>query len=284
MIVGGKAIAEEIRFELKNEIQAREHAPRLDIILAGDDPASAAYVKRKQVFGKSIGAEVVVHETSEDAYPDSIALIAFIKDIVQNPATDGIIVQLPLPESLRTHTRSVLDAVPPEKDVDCLSSGALERFASRESDIRPPSVGVVDEIFRRHSVDIRGKKIALVGATGGLVGRPLALWFSSRGIPFSAVNTKTPPVQMREILKNADIVISGVGKAGLITADMVKAGVIAIDAGTSSSFGTLRGDMDPAIALKAELFTPVPGGVGPITVAMLFRNLLALANKSKGSP
>ncbi|MBI1957050.1 MAG: hypothetical protein HYS44_01150, partial [Candidatus Niyogibacteria bacterium] len=149
--------------------------------------------------------------------------------------------------------------------------------------IRPPLVSVVDEIFRRYDIDVRDKKIALVGATGELVGKPIAQWFSSRGIPFSSITIETPADEMHEILKNADIIISGVGKAGLIGADMVKEGVIAIDAGTSGQSGALKGDMDPVIAKKAKLFTPVPGGVGPMTVAMLFRNLLALV-KIKGSP
>lgn len=280
MIFDGKAAAAEIQAMLALDVRMFSHPPRLDIILVGSDPASVAYVKRKQTFGESIGVEVRLHAFG-DSEKSGVELIRDSVDIARDPETGGFLVQLPLPVALRDYTRALLDAIPAEKDVDALSSTAVGRFASGNRLVLPTVVRVVDSILRRHKIDIRGKRIALVGAGGELVGKPIALWLLTQDRPFSAITKHTPPAEMRSILSEADIVISGVGKAGLITADMMKPGVIAIDAGTSGFSGALKGDMDPAIANKAELFTPVPGGVGPMTVAMLFQNLFALAKQKK---
>ena len=280
MIFDGKAVAAEVQATLAADTRMFPRPPRLDIILVGSDPASEAYVKRKQAFGESVGATVVLHAFTESE-KSGAELVRSIADIVRDPQTDGVLIQLPLPAALRDYTRVLLDAIPTEKDVDALSSAAIGRFISENGLVLPTMIRVVDGILKRHAVDLFGKRIALVGAGGELVGKPVALWLLTQDIPFAAITKHTPPAEMRSILARADIIISGAGKAGLITADMVKSGVIAIDAGTSGSSGALKGDMDSAIAEKAELFTPVPGGVGPMTVAMLFQNLFILVKQKK---
>jgi methylenetetrahydrofolate dehydrogenase (NADP+)/methenyltetrahydrofolate cyclohydrolase len=258
MIVDGKKLAEEIKQELK--IRARGKDLRLAVVWVGEDPVSERYVERKKKMGLGIGVEVVVYE-----YPSTIIETDLIEEISRLNDDDnisGIIVQLPLPKEI--DEQKILDLVSSDKDVDALGG---------EAKILPPTIGAIKEILERNNVELSGKKVVVLGK-GKLVGRPAAIWLTQEGANVTVIDSKTP--DPASILKQADIIVSGVGRAGLITPGSIKEGVVLIDAGTSESSGQLKGDADPACADKCLLFTPVPGGVGPLTVVMLFKNLLEL--------
>lgn len=192
---------------------------------------------------------------------------------------DAIIVQLPLPAGV--NAKDVCDAIPPEKDADVLSDSARQKFARGDTDaLIPPVVGAIAEIFHAHAIDPRGKKAVIIGR-GFLVGAPAAMWLAQQGAQVTVINRSTE--NFAEPLHDADIVVSGAGAPHLITPDMLKRGVLLIDAGTSESDGTIVGDIDPACAKLASLFTPVPGGIGPLAVACLFENAVALVERAINS-
>jgi len=185
---------------------------------------------------------------------------------------DGVILQLPLPEHI--NTQYVLNSIIPKKDVDVLSSRSFGDFATGRSKILPPLAGVIKIIFEQYNVEPAGKNIIVIGR-GILVGKPIVNWLINEGATVSVLNSRTKDIS--KFTKEADVIISGVGKPNLIKAEMVKDGIIIIDAGTSIEKGKIAGDFDSRIAEKSSFFTPVPGGVGPITVAMLFKNLVELS-------
>lgn len=260
MIIDGKKIANELKAELSSELRARDLKLRLDVILVGDNVASEKYVERKRSVGEEIGIDVVVHELMGDIKQSDLE--EELKRLAEDKRVNGIIVQLPLPKQI--NEKEILDLVPAEKDVDALSG---------EARVLSPTVGAIREILVRNNVDLANKKIVVVGQ-GKLVGRPTALWLTQEGHNVSVVDSKTQNVD--ELLLLADIIVSGAGSPELITPDKIRDGVVIVDASTSESNGQLTGDADPACANKCSVFTPVPGGVGPITVVMLFKNLFDL--------
>jgi len=260
MLIDGKKIAEEIKATLNGK------GLKLAIVMVGDDEASKKFIEKKIKFGQEIGAETRVYNLSADISTNQLRQkMAEISHIKEN---DGVILQLPLPSQIKT--QYVLNGIITSKDVDVLSSRAFGDFATGHSKILPPVVGAIKEIFERNKIEARGKNVVVVGA-GKLVGMPANVWFINQGATVSVVNEFTPDISL--FTQNADIVISGAGRPGLIKSEIVKEGVIIIDA------GSLKGDVEPAVAEKASLFTPVPGGIGPLTVAMVFKNLIELNKK-----
>lgn len=257
MIIDGKKIAEEIKNILKGD------RLKLAIVTVAPDEASKKFIEQKTKFAKDIGAETRIYELPQDISTSQLRQkMAEISHIKEN---DGVILQLPLPE--QTNTQYVLNGIIPEKDVDVLSSRAFGDFATGHSKILPPVVAATKLIFDKYNIDIKNKNIVVVGA-GKLVGKPVAVWLINQEATVSVVNEFT--LDISEFTKKADIIISGAGKPGLIKSDIVKDGVVIIDG------GSLIGDVDQKVAEKASLFTPVPGGLGPITVAMVFKNLIEL--------
>lgn len=272
-IIDGKKIAEKLIAELKEEVKKTQKPLRLAIVRVGDDAVTSSFLERKKKTGEEIGINVRIFE-----YPADITTDKFRKQlavIVHEKKNTGIIVQLPLPAHI--NTQYILNSVTPEKDVDMLSARALGNFITGKSPILPPVAGAVKKIFEEYDISYKDKWIAVIGA-GRLVGRQVALWLMSGDIGFNLVTEKTKNVQ--EMVRGADIVISGVGKTKLIGAETIKDGAIVIDVGTSSANGQISGDVDfELVSKKASYITPVPGGVGPITVVMLFKNLVELAKK-----
>lgn len=258
MIVDGKKIAEEIKDQLRPQLS--KLGLRLVVVLVGDNPVSERYVRQKEKIGKDLGVEVVVHELMADVTESD--LISEIKRLGDDDQVNGIIVQLPLPAHIDRD--KILNLIPAEKDIDALSADAK---------IFSPVVGVVREILDQSKISVMGKKAVVIG-NGKLVGRPVAIWLAQEGAEVEVVDLETK--NSVEIIGEADIIISGVGKPGLITPDIVKSGAVLLDAGTSEQNGQLLGDALPACADKCFIFTPVPGGIGPLTVVMLFKNLLEL--------
>lgn len=266
-IIDGKKIAQEIKDELAGEIASLGIKPKLGIFTIAPDPTITQFVGLKKRFGEAVGIEVETVQKGKDILQEEAedVLRAMIESF------DGVVVQLPIPEHL--DAKKLLNMVPSHKDPDVLADASTD--ALEEGVVLPPVAGAVREVLQRYDIDPAGRKIAIVGA-GQLVGMPVYYWLVSRGILPELFDMQNAQ-QFTERSKEFDILISGVGKAGLITPDMVREGAVLIDAGSSESSGKIVGDIDPACAEKASYFSPVPGGIGPVTVAILFRNLVLLS-------
>lgn len=259
MIVDGKQIAGEILAHTKERAVALPRPPRVVAFYASETPATRSYLAIKTKRAADAGCVFEARQfplTTGDA--------------------DAIIVQLPL--FLGMNQKDVCDAIPLEKDADVLSTAAREKFERGDADaLLPPVVAAVKEILIRNDVNPKGKKAVVIGE-GWLVGAPAATWLKQQGATVTTTNSKTD--NLASILTDADIIISGAGVPGLIKPEMLKEGAVLIDASTSESNGLIAGDADPSCAAKCSLFTPVPGGVGPIAVACLFANAVTLAKQA----
>lgn len=269
MLIDGKKIAEEIKEELKQEISRANKKLKLAIVQVGENEVFKKFIDRKVKFAEEIGVKTEIYNLPAEISANELG--KKLTEICAGQENNGVILQLPLPEHI--NTQRALDNIIPEKDVDVLSSRAFGDFATGRGKILPPLVGVIKIIFEKYDIEPVGKNVVIIGR-GILVGKPIANWLINKGATVTILNSKTLDPKPYTLM--ADIIISGTGKPGLIKPDMVKEGVIMIDAATSMKDGKLIGDFDLAVADKASLFTPVPGGVGPITVAMLFKNLVEL--------
>jgi len=239
--------------------------------MAGANRVIENFVAQKKKLADDIGIPVKIYSFEKTISENQLYKEVF--RIQGDPENAGIIIQLPLPR--RINAQRILDAVDQKKDIDMLSSGAVGDFVTGKSEILPPVVGAVRELLAAYRIGLKGKHIVLFGA-GRLVGRPIMLWLQKEGGTFTVVQRRAQ--DMAHITKNADILISGVGKPGIVTGKMIKRGVVLLDAGTSEMQGKLVGDIDiRSVTAKAAYLAPVPGGVGPLTVCMIFSNLLALA-------
>ncbi|MEX0918799.1 MAG: bifunctional 5,10-methylenetetrahydrofolate dehydrogenase/5,10-methenyltetrahydrofolate cyclohydrolase [Candidatus Paceibacterota bacterium] len=263
MIIDGRALAQKIKAELKRELAEINLRPVLAVVLVGADPVSLKYIARKQKFGQDIGAEVRLFSYNETISEED--LLAEISRLAGEAGIHGLIVQLPLPTRLSADR--ILATIPPAKDVDALTTDSLT--------LSPVAVAVA-EIFSAYDIKPAGRPALVIGA-GRLVGRPVAAWLSAVGAKVKVADIKTKAEDLTELCRRAEIIVTGAGQPNLIKPEMIKPGAVIIDAGTSEVGGRLAGDADPACADMASLFTPVPGGVGPVVVAALFKNLLTLA-------
>lgn len=271
-IVDGRAIAQKIKENLRNEVLKVSSPIQLSIIVVGTNVVTDTFVAAKERFAEYIGVTFSKKEFSENTTTEEI--IAYIESIKNS--SQGIVVQLPLPNHV--NTQKVLEAIPLEKDIDVLREDSFEMFLDDENDFVPPVAGAVIEILDTHSINVRDKNIAILGK-GKLVGLPVRTVLENRGAIVTILDTKTDKVDYVRILKEADIVVSGAGVPNLIKPDMLSDGVVLIDAGTSSISGSVEGDIAKECAQVASLFSQTPGGVGPITVAVLFKNLLKAVEK-----
>ncbi len=263
MIVNGKEIANDIVEALLKERGILPGVIQLGVVMAQGDVATASFVRIKERVAGRLGVEVVREILPEDATTNDA--IAAVNKMVQE--TQGVIVQLPLPDAIDTDT--VLRALPSSHDVDAVGPGRQV--------VLPPVAEAISEIFTRENISAQNKKAVVVGA-GRLVGAPAARLLRDMGAEVTVVTQTEGSLSE---LKDADIVVLGAGKSGMVKPNMLKEGVVLIDAGTSEQSGRVMGDADPACAEVASIFTPVPGGVGPIAVAMIFKNLLSLISYKK---
>jgi methylenetetrahydrofolate dehydrogenase (NADP+)/methenyltetrahydrofolate cyclohydrolase len=276
IIVDGKKIAAEILENLRSRVQKlkrRGVTPALAVVLVGDDKPSHTYVHQKQKAAEQIGVEFF-----RCAYPATIkkdALISEIKKIQKRHKLSGLIIQLPVPENLWPHTREIVNNIDIKIDVDCLSHLALGKVLMNASPLVPPTPGAILEILRYYKINLKNKNVCLIGR-GDLIGRPLAAMLTHEPVALSIHGRSTK--NLSDFTKTADIIITGVGKKNLLTAAMVKKGVVVVDAGVTFTGKQISGDVDFInVAKKARLITPVPGGVGPITVAKLLENTVISA-------
>lgn len=269
MIVDGKKLAEEIKTELSSVVSGMGKKLRLAVIYVGKNNVTDKFLEQKKKFSSAVGIDLRIYNIEESVTTNQLR--KKLAEIVHIKENTGVIVQLPLPKQI--NTQYILDGIIPEKDPDMLSSKSVGAFSTGRSKILHPVVGAVKFIFKNYGIELKAKKVVVLG-TGRLVGKPIATWLINEGATVTAIDENTTDPTLHTI--NADILISGMGMPNLIKPDMVRDGVVAIDCGTSEAIGKIAGDLDPAISEKASLFTPVPGGVGPLTVAMLFKNLVEL--------
>lgn len=271
MILDGRALAGEVLARTKARAKRLPRQPKVVAYVAHDPtPATKSYLAIKQKKSSEAGCLFAVRHIKSS--PRSLGTFDMIVSAMRESDADAIVVQLPVPEGI--DAQAVCDAIPIEKDADVLSKAARERFERGDADaLLPPVVAAIAEIFTTYNVEPKGKRAVVIGE-GFLVGQPAAAWLRQKR---ATVSTVTDSVHLRQHLKEADIIISGAGSAHIIKPDMLKRGVVLVDAGTSESSGIIVGDADPACAEVCSLFTPVPGGVGPLAVACLFANAVTLA-------
>lgn len=265
MLVDGKKIAKKILDEVKQEVEKLPNQPRLSVIACNPNFETQKYLKMKKAKASLVGIAFNLVEMPEQTTTKEM------KTCVNQIAmfSDGVVVQLPLP--LQIDKDIVLDSIPPEKDPDGFNYGKIKNVCMS------PVVGAIDEISKFHKIEWRGKKVIILGL-GRLVGIPAKHYAQEKGAKVEALTKEN---YSASFLKEADIIISGIGQPHFITLDMVKEGVVVFDAGTSEDNGVLAGDASPDLVKKASLLTPVPGGIGPITIAYLLRNLARLNLQSK---
>lgn len=275
VILDGKKIAAKILEDVKVEAARLGFQPVFCDILVGEDPASAQYVKMKAQKAESLGFKFL-----NAHFPSTITteqLISEIKKINQETNLCGLIVQLPLPPSI--DKQAVLDAIDAKIDVDCTGKINTELFFSGKAYVEFPTAAAVMEILDSANQDLSSKKFLVIGY-GQLVGKPVEFLLKARGFDVDVARSKTENIL--ELMSNADVIISAVGKPKLISGDKIKPGCIVIDAGTSESEGGIAGDVDfESVKNIAGFISPVPGGVGPVTVAILLQNVLKAAQTRK---
>lgn len=273
VLLDGKKISEKILAEIREELKKTKKKLRLAIVVAGKDPVIEKFIAQKKRAAAVVGIGVRIYPFKKEITTNELR--NKIAKIMHEKNNTGVIIQLPLPEHI--NTQSILNAVSPEKDVDVLSARALGNVVVGKNPVISPVSAAAKILLEKYNISYKDKHIVVLGS-GNLVGRPVALWLMSEHVTFSVVNKETKNPE--EILKEADIIISGVGWPKLVKGSMVKDGVVILDAGTSESEGKLTGDVDfGSVAPAAAFITPVPGGIGPLTVALLLKNLITLAKK-----
>ena len=289
-LILGKEVSEEIYGELRQRIEAlkaRGVTPGLAVVLVGDDPASQVYVRKKGEMCEELGMRsmtiVMPKETTQEE------LLRKVAELNADPSIHGYLVQLPLPDHI--DEEAVIDAIDPSKDVDCFHPSNVGRMLIGDPDFLPATPAGVQQMLVRSGIETAGRHVVVVGRSN-IVGKPMAAMMVQRGAgadsTVTVVHSKTP--NLAEITSTADILVVAIGKPRFITADMVKEGAVVIDVGTNRiqdpthpKGSRLVGDVDfDAVKEKASYITPVPGGVGPMTICMLMANAVRAAERVVG--
>ncbi len=277
-LIDGKSLANKVQTSVGAEVeqlkQEKNIVPGLAVILIGDDPASHAYVKMKAKACEKVGFYSITHSMPDTISQDEI--IATIEMMNGNPRIDGILVQLPLPKHVDTD--KILEVIDPKKDVDGFHAYNVGRLVTNlDSFVACTPLGVM-KMFEEYKIDLEGKDVCVVGASN-IVGKPMAALLLNANATVTVTHIFTKDLKAHT--SQADIVIVGVGVPGLIKEDMVKEGAIVIDIGINRiKDGSLVGDVDfENVSPKCSYITPVPGGVGPMTIAMLLSNTLKSAKQ-----
>jgi methylenetetrahydrofolate dehydrogenase (NADP+)/methenyltetrahydrofolate cyclohydrolase len=275
-ILDGKTTSEEILENLKIEIgsllEQGNRLPRLDIIIIGHDYASEKYVSMKVKKGKNLGIKIVVHRFEDNV--DDEEVISLIQKLNQDSLVDGIMVQLPLPKGNKTfNTKDILESIDISKDVDGLTYASLGSVWIERESIGPATPTGIIKLLDEYDIDLTGKSAVVVGRSK-IVGLPLAGMFSRRDATVTIAHSKSENLQ--DICKSADILAIGIGKPKYINKDYIKKDAVVIDVGINRDYdGNLVGDVDfDDVKDLCSYITPVPGGIGPMTIASLFFNLI----------
>ena len=273
VVVDGLALANQIRDELAAAVarhrSAGRRAPTLGVVLVGDDPASASYIKGKRRACERVGMGSV--ERRLPASAGERAVLGVVAELGRDPEVDGILVQLPLPKDVRPN--AVAEAIPPAKDVDGLHPISAGRLLLGEPGLRPCTPLGILEILARHEVPLEGAHAVVIGRSS-IVGKPVSLLLQQAHATVTMAHSRTR--HLAELCRMADVLVAAVGVPRLVKADWVKPGAAVVDVGVSEVGGELVGDVDTqAVIGRARLVTPHRRGVGPMTITMLLRNTLA---------
>lgn len=275
-IIDGKKIAAEVRERIAADTRAFSgkygFVPGLAVVIVGEDPASQVYVRNKGKACAEVGFYSEIHRMVADTTMEE--LLAKIEALKNDPRIHGILVQMPLPAHLDEKT--VIDAIPPEKDVDAFHLVNTGRIMRGDYHFLPCTPAGVMEMLRHEHIDVAGKECVVVGRSN-IVGKPMAMLLLHANGTVTICHSRTK--NLAEVTRRADILVVAIGKADFITGDMVKEGAVVIDVGMNRrADGKLTGDVDFAsVEPKASAITPVPGGVGPMTITMLLENTLTAA-------
>ncbi len=272
MIIDGKKIAEEIAQELQQKIRAHHLELTLAIVLCGNNPESQLYTSMKKEKAYQLGIKADIHHLAEnittEQFQHKIGLL--------NMVADGIIIQLPLPPHL--DTGAIVNTINPDKDVDGLTAISLGKLARGDETFAPATPKAVIALLEKQQITLSGKEVVIINRSA-IVGKPLAFMLLNRGATVTICHSQTKDLVLHT--RRADIIITGVGQKNFLTADMIQEQAIVIDVGTTKDGHTVFGDAASDIAAKASWYTPVPGGVGPMTVIMLLKNLVDAKLKAK---
>ena len=273
-VIDGKALAAKCKARVAREVEGLSRRPGLAVIIVGDNQASRTYVNSKRKDCDECG--IYSEEYALPADAGQAALMEIIGSLNGRADIDGILCQLPLPEGY--DEEAVLLAIDPDKDVDGFHPINVGRLSTGQPCFAPCTPAGVMEMLKEYGVDPKGKECVVVGRSN-IVGKPMGMLLLAAHGTVTICHSRTR--DLGEVCRRADILVAAVGKRNIITADMVKEGAVVIDVAMNrNEAGKLCGDVDyPAVAEKAALITPVPGGVGPMTRAMLMRNILAAARR-----
>lgn len=264
MIVDGRAIAEELLIETRMRVDAHALTPRFAAITVAPSAATESYLRIKHRLAERAGISMEVVAMDEASTTEDLI------NVIQRDTHDAVIVQLPLPSHI--DTEAVLAALPTEKDADVLSPAARTNGL-----LIHPIPQAIQAILEKTGVSVSGKRAVVIGK-GWLVGEPVREWLTAQGAEVTAISRESGDLSA---CLEADIVVAGAGVPGLVTPEVIQEGAVVLDVGTSELGGSIRGDVAPEVSEKASVFTPVPGGVGPVAVACLMRNVVELAKQRR---
>ena len=270
--IDGKALAAQVKEQVRQEVEALSRQPGLAVILVGDNPASQVYVRGKESDCAECGIRSFSHRLP--AQTSQKELLELVEQINQDAAVDGILCQLPLPEGLNED--QVIHAIAPDKDVDCFHPFNVGQMSIGAPTFLPCTPAGVMEMLRAYEIPVAGKRCVVLGRSN-IVGKPMAMLLTQADGTVTVCHSRTP--DLAALTREADILVAAVGRVGLVTADMVRPGAVVIDVAMNrNADGKLCGDVVfDEVEAKASYITPVPGGVGPMTRAMLMRNILTAA-------
>ena len=274
-ILNGKEYAEELRSEIKNEIKGCMIRPSLAVIQIGDDDSSNIYIKNKEKACSEVGIYFRLYKFDTDT--PELSIINKIKELNNDEYVNGIIVQLPIPE--KYNEKRILNTIINSKDVDGLTDINTGRLVNGKKTLVPCTPLGIMNLLKKYEIEIEGKNVVIIGRSK-LVGRPLASLMLAENATVTICHSKTK--DLADYTKNADIIVVAAGCPNLLTGDMVKKGVVVVDVGINRVDDKLCGDVKYAdVSKKASYITPVPGGVGPMTIASLLSNVMMCYNNKK---
>lgn len=279
-IISGKQISEEIRQDIKQEVdkmKAQGFQPGLAVVLVGDDPASHVYVRNKEKACHDLGYYSEVHRLSADTSQEE--LLAMVHKLNNQDNIHGILVQLPLPKQIAE--KAIIDAISPEKDVDGFHPINVGNLVIGDDSLLPCTPAGVIEMIKRTGIEMSGKHAVVIGRSN-IVGKPVSLLLQRENATVTMCHSRT--TNMQELARQADILVVAIGRANFVDASYIKPGAVVIDVGMNRlDNGKLAGDVDfESVKEVSGPITPVPGGVGPMTITMLMQNTLVAARRAHG--
>ncbi|EEU21579.1 bifunctional methylenetetrahydrofolate dehydrogenase/methenyltetrahydrofolate cyclohydrolase [Lactobacillus mulieris] len=278
-ILDGKTLANTLSEEIKEKVKAMSIngiKPHFCVINIGDDPASKVYVRAKKRRAEKLGIDQEIFQLPAETTEEEA--LALIQKLNNDPQINGVMVQLPVPDQINSD--HLIEAINPEKDVDALTAANVGRLWQGTHFVKPATACGIIDLLDHYQISLDGKRAVIIGRSN-IVGKPLAALLLERNATVTLAHSHTK--NLTELTKQADILVAAVGKAKLVTADMVKEGAVVIDVGINRIDGHLVGDVDfDNVKKRASYITPVPGGVGPLTVESLMQQVVALTRRQNG--